>query len=92
MGTFFINIDSNKSYELALPILIGKLINVSLLEKDDIPNFQKLLLNRYFIKDNNTINYLMKPSGNKNIEIQLHVLTKYFLKLYTKKILIFIEI
>ena len=40
-GNIFINIDSNKPYELALPILIGKLINVSLLEKDDIPNFQK---------------------------------------------------
>ena len=82
-GNIFTNIDSNKFYELTLPILIGKLINSSLLEKDDIPNFQKLLLKRYFSKKNNSINYLIKPSGNKNMEIPHHLLTKYFLKLYT---------
>ena len=82
-GNVFTNIDFNNDYELALPILIGTLINASLLEKGDIQNFQNILLNRYFIKGNNKINYLMKPSGNKNMDIPLHLLTKFFLRFYT---------
>ena len=74
----FTNIDFNNGYELDLPILIGTLINASLLEKGDIQNFQNILLNRYFIKGNNKINYLMKPSRNKNMDIPLHLLTKFF--------------
>ena len=82
-GNVFVNVDSNKHCEFALPILIGKIINVSLLEKDDIPNFQKILLNRYYEKNNNLTNYLIKPSGNKNMDIPLHLLTKFFLRFYT---------
>ena len=40
-------LDTTKEYELALPILISKMINSSLIEKDEITNFQNLLINRY---------------------------------------------
>ena len=79
-GNTFTNIDLTKKYELALPILIGTLINASLLEKGEISNFQKLLLRRYYDKNNRLINYLIKPSGNKNMDIPLHLLTKSFLR------------
>ena len=84
-GNTFTNIDSTKKYELTLPILIGTLINASLLEKGDISNFQKLLLRRYYNKNNRLINYLIKPSGNKNMDIPLHLLTKSFLRFYTEE-------
>ena len=46
-GDTFTFIDTSKEYELALPILISKYINSSLLEKEEITNFQNLLINRY---------------------------------------------
>ena len=70
-GNVFMNIDTSKNYELALPILIGKLINVSLLEKEDISNFQKLLLSRYCQTTNSLTNYYIKPSGNNDIDIPI---------------------
>ena len=82
-GNVFTTIDTTKKYELHLPILIGKLINVSLLENEDLSNFQKLLLRRYCNNSNSIKNYLIKPSGNKNMDIPLHLLSKYFLRLYT---------
>ena len=82
-GNVFMTIDTRKKYELHLPILIGKLINVSLLENEDLPNFQKLLLSRYCNNNKSRINYLIKPSGNKNMNIPLHILSKYFLRFYT---------
>ena len=84
-GNVFTNIDFRNDYELALPILIGTLINVSLIEKGDITKFQNVLLSRYFKKGNNRINYLIKPSGNKNMDIPLHLLTKFFLRFYTEE-------
>lgn len=84
-GNVFTTIDTTKKYELHLPILIGKLINVSLLENNDLSNFQKLLLSRYCKNSNNKNNYLIKPSGNKNMDIPLHLLSKYFLRLYTQE-------
>ena len=84
-GNVFTNIDFRNDYELALPILIGTLINASLLEKGDITKFQNVLLSRYFKKGNNSINYLIKPSGNKNMDIPLHLLTKFFLRFYTEE-------
>ena len=84
-GNVFTNIDFRHDYELALPILIGTLINASLLEKGDITKFQNVLLSRYFKKGNNSINYLIKPSGNKNMDIPLHLLTKFFLRFYTEE-------
>ena len=63
--------------------MVGTLINASLLEKEDIENFQKLLLSRYSYTTNSKTNYLIKPSGNKNMNIPLHLTTKYFLCLYT---------
>jgi len=82
-GNVFTTIDTRKKYELHLPILIGKLINVSLLENGDIPKFQNLLLSRYCRNSNSETNYLIKPSGNKNMDIPLHLLSKYFLRFYT---------
>ena len=84
-GNVFTTIDTTKKYELHLPILIGKLINVSLLENEDLSNFQNLLLIRYCKNSNSKINYLIKPSGNKNMDIPLHLLAKYFLRLYTQE-------
>jgi len=84
-GNVFTTIDTTKKYELHLPILIGKLINVSLLENNDLSNFQKLLLSRYCKNSNDKNNYLIKPSGNKNMDIPLHLLSKYFLRLYTQE-------
>ena len=84
-GNVFTNINCKNHYELALPILIGTLINASLLEKGDIPKFQNILLSRYYIKGNNLTNYLIKPSGNKNMDIPLHLLTKFFLRFYTSE-------
>ena len=39
-GNVFNNIDITKDYQLALPILIGKLINASFLEKEEIKIFK----------------------------------------------------
>jgi len=39
--------DTKNEHELALPILIGKSINSSLIEKGEIEKFQKVLLSRY---------------------------------------------
>ena len=74
-GNVFTTIDTTKKYELHLPILIGKLINVSLLENEDLSNFQKLLLRRYCNNSKSIKNYLIKPSGNKNMDIPLHLLS-----------------
>ena len=84
-GDSFTCIDTSKEYELALPILIGKYINSSLIEKNEITNFQNLLISRY-------VNYysiddmkFIKPSGNKNMNIPLHILTNFFINFYTKE-------
>ena len=84
-GDIFMNIDTRKEYELALPILIGKTINSSLLEKGAIKDFQNLLLSRYCNSYEEKALKLIKPSGNKNMDIPLHILSKYFLKFYTEE-------
>ena len=85
-GNTFALINYQNKYELALPILIGNLIDSSLIEKKEISEFQNLLLSRYYQKNNTKANYLIKPSGNKNMDIPLHLLTKCFLKLYTLEV------
>ena len=85
-GNTFAVINYQNKYELALPILIGNLIDASFIKKEDIAEFQNILLSRYYEKDNNEVNYLIKPSGNKNMDIPLHLLTKCFLKLYTLEV------
>jgi len=82
-GDVFTTINYQNKYELALPILIGTLINASLIEKDEIFKFQNLLLSRYYNEKKNSTNYLIKPSGNKNMDIPIHLLTKFFVRLYT---------
>ena len=82
-GNVFMTINYRNKYELALPILIGTLINASLIEKDEISKFQNLLLSRYYKKYDNSKSYLIKPSGNKNMDIPNHLLAKFFLRLYT---------
>ena len=82
-GDVFMLIDTRKEYELALPILIGKSINSSLIEKGGIEKFQKVLLSRYCLSYNKKDLQLIKPSGNKNMNIPLHILTKFLVKFYT---------
>ena len=79
--------DTSKEYELALPILIGKIINSSLIEKGEIQKFQNLLLSRYCNSYTKKALNLIKPSGNKNMDIPLHILTKFLLKFYTEEAL-----
>ena len=82
-GDIFMNIDTSKEYELALPILIGKTINSSLLEKGAIKDFQNLLLSRYCKSYKEAALKLIKPSGNKNVDIPLYILSKFLIKFYT---------
>ena len=84
-GDSFTFIDTTKEYELALPILISKYINISLIEKDEITNFQNLLLSRYVEYYSIDDMKFIKPSGNKNMNIPLHILTNFFINFYTKE-------
>ena len=84
-GDVFMNIDTSNEYELALPILISRTINSSLIGKDEITNFQNLLINRYCKSYSRPIMKLIKPSGNKNMNIPLHFLAKFFIKFYTQE-------
>ena len=82
-GDVFMYMNTSKDYEMALPILIGKTINSSLIEKGEIKKFQELLLSRYSNSYTAQEIQLIKPSGNKNMEIPLHILSKFFIKFYT---------
>ena len=84
-GDVFMFMDTKNEYELALPILIGKSINSSLIEKGEIEKFQELLLSRYCNSYKQKDFQLIKPSGNKNMNIPLHILTKFFIKFYTSE-------
>ena len=84
-GDVFINMNTKREYELALPILIGKTINSSLIEAGEIKKFQNLLLSRYCNSYSEKVLSLIKPSKNKNMEIPLHILSKFFLKFYTSE-------
>jgi hypothetical protein len=77
--------DTRNEYELALPILIGKSINSSLIEKGEIEKFQELLLSRYCNSYKQKDFQLINPSCNKNMNIPLHILTKFFIKFYTSE-------
>ena len=82
-GDVFMFMDTRNEYELALPILIGKSINSSLIEKGEIKKFQEVLLSRYCKSYEKRDVQLIKPSGNKNMNIPLHILTKFFVKFYS---------
>ena len=84
-GDIFMYMNTNNEYELALPILIGKTINSSLIEKGEIKKFQELLLSRYNNSYTQKDIQLIKPSGNKNMDIPLHILSKFFVKFYTSE-------
>ena len=84
-GDVFMFMDTKNEYELALPILIGKSINSSLIEKGEIEKFQELLLSRYCNSYKQKDFQLIKPSGNKNMNIPLHILTKFFIRFYTSE-------
>ena len=84
-GDVFIYMNTSKEYEIALPILIGNTINSSLIEKGEIKKFQELLLSRYNNSYSQKYLQLIKPSGNKNMEIPLHILSKFFVKFYTSE-------
>ena len=77
-------IHASELKDMALQIQLDKLFNSSFLNNDDIEKFQDLLLKRYWFTGQDKINnYLIKPSGNKNIRVPNHLLTRYFLRLYT---------
>lgn len=78
-------LDTNNEYELALPILISKIINSSLIEKDEITNFQNVLINRYCKSYSKATMESIKPLGDRNMNIPLHILTKIFINFYTKE-------
>jgi len=84
-GDVFMNLDTTKEYELALPILISKIINSSLIEEDEITNFQNLLISRYCKSYSKKTMESIKPSGPRNMKIPLHILTKFFINFYTKE-------
>ena len=84
-GDVFMFMDTKNEYELALPILIGKSINSSLIEKGEIKKFQEVLLSRYCNSYEKKDLQLIKPSGNKNMNIPLHILTKFLVKFYTSE-------
>ena len=84
-GDVFMYMNTSKEYELALPILIGNTINSSLIEKGEIKKFQELLLSRYSNSYTKKDIQLIKPSGNKNMDIPLHILSKFFAKFYTSQ-------
>ena len=82
-GDVFTFIDTSKEYELALPILISKHINSSLIEEDGITKFQNLLIKRYSTCYKTKALKLIKPSGIKDMKIPLHILTKFLIQFYT---------
>ena len=64
--------------ELAYPILICKCINCSLIEKGELENMQKILIQTYpYLKQ------FIKPSQEKDILIPYNILGKFYLHLYT---------
>ena len=84
-GDVFLTINTKNEHELHLAIIVGKLINSSLIEKGEIEKFQTLLLQRYCKAYNNNSLRLIKPSYNKNIDIPFHLLAKSFLKFYSSE-------
>ena len=84
-GDVFMYMDTSKEDELALPILIGKAINSSLIEKGEINKFQNLLLSRYCNFYSPKTLSLIKPSANKNMDIPLHILSKFLIRFYTEE-------
>ena len=84
-GDVFLTINTKNEHELHLAIIVGKLINSSLIEKGEIEKFQTLLLRRYCKAYNNNSLRLIKPSYNKNIDIPFHLLAKSFLKFYSSE-------
>ena len=79
----FTFIDTSKEYELALPILISKHINSSLIGEGGITKFQNLLIKKYSTCYDTKALKLIKPSGIKDMKIPLHILTKFLIKFYT---------
>ena len=56
-----------------------------MIEEGEIAKFQKKILNRYYESYGKKVLKLIKPSGNKNMNIPLHILTKFFIRFYTEE-------
>ena len=78
-GNIFMNVDPSKEYELALAVLLGRIINSSLLDEGDVLKFQKTFSKRYSNNYSKSDLNLIKPT----IEVPLHILSKYFIRFYT---------
>ena len=85
-GETFKFIDVTKEYNLALTILIGSMINSSFVEKDKIIEFQNLLLSRYCKCYEQKDLKPIKPSIDKNLDIPLHILIKFFIRFYSLQV------
>lgn len=68
-----------KQEDIFCPILLGKLINNSLIKKEDIKKFQSFI---YGYKDP-IMCKLVNPSQEKLIDIPYSILSKFFIALYT---------
>lgn len=71
----------NKFSDIAYPIYLGQILNASLIKNDDLLNLQNNFLMKYYQKFKN----LIKPSQEKNIEIPLHILAKFYINLYSRE-------
>ena len=63
---------------MAYPIIISKYINCTLIDKEELENFQE-----EYVKAFPKLKHLFKPSQEKNIFIPYHILAKYYLYIYT---------
>ena len=71
---------SNDLSGICFPLLLGKLINTTLIKEDELKKFQSFLLGNYA-----RLKHLIKPSLEKNMEIPYHILAKFYAKIYTEE-------
>ena len=71
---------SNDLSGIWFPLLLGQLINTSLIKDNELNEFALFLLGNY-----PELKKLTIPSLEKKMEIPNHILTKYFAKIYTEE-------
>ena len=76
-GNIFINV--NNIADITFPYFFGQTINSTFVNENNLENFRKNFLLRYYPE----LNHLIFPSQEKKIEIPYYLLTKFFLNMYT---------
>ena len=71
---------SNDLSGICFPLLLGKLINTSLIKGNELEEFALFLLGNY-----PELKKLTIPSQDKKMEIPKYILTKYYAKIYTEE-------